>query len=120
LFPASDEEQVYELEEGLFCCEFLVTGQYGWLFEAGGTINLGNAGGVDVGFSVGEGNQQGNYNDVPTFFGGSDIQFTLGTNLGGNLGAHYFQLCANTITIPGGFNGEANISTVLQFIYSSF
>jgi len=120
LFPSGAEDATYDLPDDVYCCEFIVTGQFMWLFDAIGSTDYTNAGGVTANFNWSHSTFIGGpwtlivNGDQPGPLG----QYTLDNDLTGGVGAHYFQICATDVTIPANFNGQSDFTTTMGFIYS--
>lgn len=119
LFPTPEQETTYPLDEKI-CCEFAVFGQLGWTFDAAGSV-VYDVGGALVTFEWGHASDiLGPYANLFTGTGSPGLlgNFTLDDDLGGGLGAHYFQICATSVTLAAGFNGLLNVKTTMSFVYS--
>jgi len=121
LFPSSQDEQVYDVDETTLCTRFRVEGQFMWLFDASGTVTYDQAG-VVVDFLWYEGANFFLANNLiipQTGQGFGPNQFALTTpTLPPFSGEWWFKVCADQVTISPGFNGLATIHTVMTFIYS--
>jgi len=120
LFPSSTEDQTFDIPDDTYCCEFILSGQLNWLVDVSGTTTY-----ADAGFAV---TFNWKHSDL---FGGPYTSIFVGAGspgfletddlndpIGGGMGAHYYQICAEDVFLAGGFNGEGNVTTTLTAVYS--
>ncbi len=119
LFPGASLDMEYTLPENAYCCRFIVSGQYGWLISAQGSVDYTGANGVTVDFNW----EHSSYFGGPyTLITNSSLGFgpntyMLDDNFGNGLGGHYFRICATKVYIPANMNGNSQFTTIISLIY---